>query len=51
MIGGNPENADKPSILAIIGPNGSGKTTAINKTNVKSKYGFIYINPDDYVKS
>lgn len=51
MIGGNPENADKPSILAIIGPNGSGKTTIINKTDVKLKYGSAYINPDDYVKS
>ena len=36
MIGGNPENADKPSILAIIGPNGSGKTTVVNKTNIQS---------------
>lgn len=51
MIWNTPDHADKPSILAIIGPNGSGKTTVINKTDVKSKYGFTYINPDDYVKS
>ena len=51
MIGNTPDHADKPSILEIIGPNRSGKTTVINKTDVKSKYGFTYINPDDYVKS
>ena len=50
MIGDTPDNADKPSILAIIGPNGSGKTTVVNKTNIQSKYGSAYINPDDYVK-